>query len=246
MVPGNAGSETVPAADSGWVGLSRHYCQLRADDGHLQQHNRYSSAPFLRSKLPARGLGLEAVWRALQAQAHSRCRPESCRSKLSCGALALALRSTSSAASGGGGGGGYARKRIAGLTPGQSITVAVGAGGNAGATGVAPTSGQGSSFGSYVSATGGTVNPLATLSLPRATWGWSWIRAGRRPEFVRLSGAIRLGEHGRNGGRRGNGKCGYTVQLATQAWALEEALRALALEQVETHPIPVRMELGAW
>jgi hypothetical protein len=67
---------------------------------------------------------------------------------------------------GGGSGGGYARKLITGLTPGSSITVTVGAGGTAGTTGVAPGAGGASSFGSYISATGGSLNVLNTPAAP--------------------------------------------------------------------------------
>ncbi len=67
--------------------------------------------------------------------------------------------------SGGGSGGGYARKRITGLITGQTISVTVGGGGAAGNTGGAAASAGGtSSFGTYVSATGGSLNPLANYS----------------------------------------------------------------------------------
>lgn len=56
----------------------------------------------------------------------------------------------------GGAGGGYTRKRIKGLVPGTAITVTVGAGGAASASGVVGGNGGTSSFGSYCSATGGS------------------------------------------------------------------------------------------
>jgi len=55
----------------------------------------------------------------------------------------------------GGGGGGYSRERIHGLVPGATVTVTVGAGGTASASGVVGGTGGTSSFGSYCSATGG-------------------------------------------------------------------------------------------
>ena len=67
---------------------------------------------------------------------------------------------------GGGSGGGYARKLITGLTPGSSIAATVGAGGAAGTSGVAPTAGGSTSFGSYLSATGGQVNGVNTPAAP--------------------------------------------------------------------------------
>jgi hypothetical protein len=67
---------------------------------------------------------------------------------------------------GGCGGGGYARKRITGLTPGASIAVTIGAGGRAGTTSLGPSAGGNSSFGAYISATGGGINPLNSVASP--------------------------------------------------------------------------------
>ncbi len=94
------------------------------------------------------------------------------------GAGSGSYASVSGVPSGGGSGGGYARRRIAGLTPGQAIPVTVGAGGAGGTTGgVAPTGGGTSSFGAYVSATGGSLNGLANASYPLngATPGGTWV-----------------------------------------------------------------------
>src|SRR6185312_14155685 len=87
--------------------------------------------------------------------------------------------------SGGGSGGGYARKRITGLTPGQAINVTVGTGGTAGnVSGVAPTAGGSSSFGSYVSASGGALNYLATTASPQN---------GATPGGVGVGGDVNFG-----------------------------------------------------
>jgi hypothetical protein len=72
---------------------------------------------------------------------------------------------------GGGSGGGYARKRIIGLATGAIIPVTIGAGGAAGVSGTsAPGSGGASQFGSggaiYCSASGGTCNPIGSVSAP--------------------------------------------------------------------------------
>lgn len=62
----------------------------------------------------------------------------------------------SSVAVGGcGGGGGYSEKIVTGLTPGEEVTVTVGAGGTAGTSGGNGGAGGTSSFGSHVSAPGG-------------------------------------------------------------------------------------------
>ncbi len=78
--------------------------------------------------------------------------------------------SVSGITGGGGSGGGYARKRISGLTAGGVATIAVGAGGSAGVAGVAPGAGGASSVtigGTIVlSATGGVINPLGSVSAP--------------------------------------------------------------------------------
>jgi len=65
--------------------------------------------------------------------------------------------------SGGGGAGAYARRRLA-VTPGQSIAVTIGGGGGAGvASGIDwPSNGGTSSFGGYLTATGGQRNPSAS------------------------------------------------------------------------------------
>ena len=69
--------------------------------------------------------------------------------------------------SGGGSGGGYAKRLVTGLTPGQTIPVTVGAGGVAGTTGgVAAGPGGTSTFGLFMSATGGSLNSLATTFAP--------------------------------------------------------------------------------
>ena len=203
--PGNAGSETVPAADSGWVGLyviTVNYGQTTVTSSNITV---LPTAPFLRSKLPALGPGFGSGVESFASSGSFQVPAGVMQIEVELwGAGAGSFASTSSAASGGGGGGGYARKRIAGLTPGQSITVAVGAGGNAGATGVAPTSGQGSSFGSYVSATGGTVNPLATLSSPQLGGGPGYGQGGD----LNLFGSAGQSGSGNMGGMGGAGAMG--------------------------------------
>jgi hypothetical protein len=75
----------------------------------------------------------------------------------------------SPSASQAGGGGGYAKKRITGLTPATVIAVTVGPGGAAGVSSASPTAGTagtGSSFGAYVSATGGGAGAAANGSVP--------------------------------------------------------------------------------
>jgi len=67
--------------------------------------------------------------------------------------------STSGNPTGGASGGGYCRKRLTSLTPGANYAYSVGAGGNAGTSGVAPTAGGDTTF-SPCTAHGGQLNGL--------------------------------------------------------------------------------------
>ena len=74
-------------------------------------------------------------------------------------------------ASGGGSGGGYAKKLVTNLVPGQPIAVTVGVGGGGGTSaGSAAQAGGASAFGQFVSASGGSLNPLASVSAPQMSY----------------------------------------------------------------------------
>lgn len=91
---------------------------------------------------------------------------------------------------GGGSGGGYARKRITGLVPGASITATIGTGGAAGTTApLAPASGTLSSFGAYITASPGIINPLGV--------------AGSNPQLGNIAGAGSGGDLNLSGGSGG-------------------------------------------
>lgn len=203
--PANAGSQTVPAADSGWVGLyviTVNYGQTTVASNNITV---LPTAPFLRSKLPALGQGFGSGVSTFASSGSFQVPAGVMQVEVEVwGGGAGSFASTSSAASGGGGGGGYARKRVTALTPGQIIAVTVGSGGSAGSTGVAPTSGQGSSFGSYVSATGGTVNPLATPSSPQLGGGPGYGQGGD----LDLFGSAGQSGSGNVGGMGGGGAMG--------------------------------------
>ena len=81
--------------------------------------------------------------------------------------------------SGGGGAGGYARRRLA-VTPGQIIAVTIGGGGAAGITsGVTwPGNGATSSFGGYMTATGGRINSLSNPTTSIGNGGESGTASG--------------------------------------------------------------------
>jgi hypothetical protein len=167
--PANTGSQATPAVDNGWVGLyaiTVAYGQTTVTASNISV---FSAAPFIRSKLATLSTGFGAGVQTFAVSSSFTVPPGVTQVEAEiwgggCGSYA----STSSSASGGGAGGGYARKRISGLTPGQVVPVTVGSGGAGGTTsGGAPAAGNSSSFGAYVSATGGTLNPLASISNPQ-------------------------------------------------------------------------------
>ena len=103
--------------------------------------------------------------------------------------------------SGGGSGGGYARKLKAGLTPGQVVPVTVGAGGSGGTTGgVSAGPGGTSSFGQFVSATGGALNYLATTAAPQNGSTPPGVGVGGDVNFAGSAGQAGLSNQGGLGG----------------------------------------------
>lgn len=104
----------------------------------------------------------------------------------------------------GGGGGGYAWERIGGIAPGVVITVTVGAGGTASASGVTGGTGGTSSFGPYCSATGG-----AGGSVTIGNGSASGTGVGSDLNLAGGSGAGAIpGVNAGNGGNGANGGAG--------------------------------------
>lgn len=104
--------------------------------------------------------------------------------------------------SGGGGAGGYVRRRITGSTPFQVIVVTIGGGGIAGTTtGPSwPSGGGTSSFGSYISATGGALNGLVGpdgFRGLRRDWRHAIQRRSQHHRFVWWGGYCDHHRHGR-------------------------------------------------
>jgi hypothetical protein len=119
--------------------------------------------------------------------------------------------------SGGGSGGGYARKRITGLTSGQVISVTVGAGGSAGSTTTAPGPGGSTSFGTYLSATGGGLNPLATIANPWLGASSFGVGSGGDMNVGGSSGGNGLGNIG---GAGGGGALGGGMNYVATSYAI--------------------------
>ena len=166
--PANTNSQTTPPTDSGWVGL--YVITVNFGQTAITAANIVTvpTAPFLNWKLPSLSPGFGAGVQTFTTSGNFVVPSGVARVEVELwGGGSGSYASTSSAASGGGSGGGYARKRISGLTPGQVIPVTVGTGGAAGTASTAPGPGGTSSFGSFVSATGGVLNGSASLTNPQ-------------------------------------------------------------------------------
>ena len=168
-VPANSGSQFTPPVDNGWVGLyviTVSYGQTTVTVPNIVQ---VSTAPFVSWKLPALRPGFASGVQTFPSSGNFVVPAGVSQVEVEVwGGGSGSYASTTSASSGGGAGGGYARKRITGLSGGQSIPVTIGSGGAGGATGGALPSGGGtSSFGTFVSATGGSLNQLASAASPQ-------------------------------------------------------------------------------
>jgi hypothetical protein len=168
-VAANIGSQVTPAADAGWLPLYRvsvTYGQTGITTSDIAQ---VPTAPFLNWKLPSLAPGFGSGVMNFAASGVFTVPNGVTQIEVEVwGGGAGSYASVPGMPSGGGSGGGYARKRITSLTPGQSISVTIGAGGNGGtAYGAAAGSGGTTSFGTYVSATGGSLNYFANTSQPQ-------------------------------------------------------------------------------
>lgn len=168
-VAANSGAQTTPPVDNGWVGLyviTVSYGQSVVSGASIAQ---VSTAPFISWKLPTLRPGFASGVQTFTSSGSFVVPAGVSQVEVEVwGGGSGSFASITTASSGGGSGGGYARRRITGLTAGQSIYVTVGAGGAGGTTGGASASGGGtSSFGTLVSATGGSLNPYADVGSPQ-------------------------------------------------------------------------------
>lgn len=163
-----AGQAAAPPVDAGWIGLytiTVPYGQTAVSAPSIVP---IPTAPFLSYRLPTLRPGFGSGCQTFATSGTYVVPPGVQQVEVELwGGGSGSFASVSGKPSGGGSGGGYARKRIVGLTPGQSVVVTVGPGGSAGGVGGgAAAAGGTSSFGTYVSATGGSLNPLATPTDP--------------------------------------------------------------------------------
>jgi hypothetical protein len=167
-VPSSAGTQLTPATDQGWVGLyviTVSYGQTTIVPGNI---STLPTAPFITWKLPGLHPGFGSGVQSFPSNGNFVVPLGVTQIEVELwGGGAGSYASVSNSPSGGGSGGGYARKLIQGVLPGQSISVTVGNGGAAGTTGGSPAGPGGTtSFGQYVSATGGSLNYLASAAAP--------------------------------------------------------------------------------
>lgn len=167
-VPSPAGTQLIPAADEGWVGLymiTTSYGQTTIVPGNI---TTLPTAPFITWKLPGLHPGFGSGVQSFQSSGSFVVPLGVSQIEVEVwGGGAGSFASVPTSPSGGGSGGGYARKLIQGVQPGQIINVTVGSGGAAGIIGGAPAGPGGTTgFGSYVSATGGSLNYLASAGSP--------------------------------------------------------------------------------
>jgi len=187
--PATSGAQSTPPVDNGWTGLYVITVSYGQTSVTAENITTVPTAPFVSWKLPLLRPGFGSGIQSFIASGNFVVPAGVAQAEVEvwgggAGSYASVAGVSTGIGSGGGSGGGYARKRITGLTPGQSVAVVVGNGGNGGTEGGgAPVSGGTSSFGPYVSATGGGLNYLATVSGPQN---------GATPAGIGIGGDVNL------------------------------------------------------
>ena len=205
--PATSGTQVTPPVDNGWIGLyviTVSYGQTSITSASIAT---LPTAPFIPWKLPLLHPGFGSGTQSFTASGSFIVPAGVTQVEVEAwgggsGSYASVSGASAGTGSGGGAGGGYARKLITNLTPGQTIAVVVGAGGTGGTVGGSgATSGGTSSFGSYFSATGGSLNSLATIANPQNGATPAGIGTGGDVNFKGSAGqAAVLNQGGMGGG----------------------------------------------
>ena len=201
-VPGNTGSQTTPVADSGWIGLYQITVSYGQSQVAAANISVLPTAPFLTWKLPSLHPGFGSGVQTFSSSGSFAVPLGVTQVEVEVwGGGSGSFASVSGLPSGGGSGGGYARKLVTGLTPGQVISVTVGAGGTGGTTaGVVAQPGGASNFGQFVSATGGSLNYLASAAAPENGATPGGIGVGGDVNFAGSAGQAGISNQGGLGG----------------------------------------------
>jgi len=212
--PATTGSQIPPGTDAGWVPLyvvTVNYGQTTID---VTSISIAPSSPLLTWKLPLLKPGFGSGVQSFPASGNFVVPPGVTQVEVELwGGGSGTFASAAGAPSGGGSGGGYARKRIVGLNPGQQVAVTVGSGGSGGVVaGAGPTGGGTSSFGTFVSATGGSLNYLATTASPQNGATPPGVGVGGD---VNLNGSAGQAGTGSQGGMGGAGAMGGSQNSGT-------------------------------
>lgn len=212
--PAATGSQVTPPADAGWLPLyvvTVGYGQTAVTQAGI---TTAFASPSIQWKLPALRPGFGSGVQSFSTSGTFVVPTGVTQVEVELwGGGSGSFASVAGAPSGGGAGGGYARKRVTGLSQGQQIAITVGAGGTAGAVGGSgPSAGGSSSFGAFVSATGGGLNYLATNAAPQNGATPPGIGVGGD---VILSGSAGQAGAGNQGGMGGAGPMGGAQNSGT-------------------------------
>jgi hypothetical protein len=221
LKPGAAaisGTQMTPAVDSGWVGLyviTVNYGQTAITASSIAVA---PGAPFLNYKLPNLRPGFSAM--QVFTGSGNFVVPNgvtTVRVRVLGGGASSGYHSTMPGA--GGGAGGEALGVVSGLTAGQSIAVTVGAGGVALTAPGAGNNGGTSSFGTYMSATGGTGGNGGTVTQFAMAGGAGGIGTGGQINRGGSYGSdsIVVACRGGDGGGPGNGRAASGPQVGMSA-----------------------------
>lgn len=201
-VPGNTGSQTTSSVDSGWIPLYSITVSFGQTAVTAANISVVPTAPFLTWKLPFLRPGFGSGVQSFIAGGNFVVPAGVSQVEVEVwGAGAGSYASVPGLPSGGGAGGGYARKLVSGLVAGQSVPATVGIGGAAGTTGGAAAGAGGTSnFGQFVSASGGSLNYLATTSAPENGATPPGIGVGGDVNFAGSAGQAGILNQGGMGG----------------------------------------------